>query len=393
MLSEQKLAKRSIRYFQLRSPKAVSPFHLLVRVPLKRAKDEKRVTNSSSSKAGKEFFAALASLLVSSRQLTRKENHVYHVYMAKGRWMMPKAVRFDRYGGIDVLQVAEVERPTPGSGQVLVQVKAAGINPGEAAIRQGVMAQRWPATFPSGQGSDLAGIVAGIGEGVETFAVGEEVIGFTNNRASQAEFVVVDATHLIYRPPNVSWEAAGALFVAGTTAYAAVRAISLKEGETVAVSGAAGGVGSIAVQLARHKGAKVIGLASADHHQWLSDHGVIPLAYGEGVSERIRNAAGGSLDAFIDTFGADYVDRALALAVRPERINTIFNFEAVEKYGVKSEGNARGASAAVLAELARLIDRGDLEIPVAHVYPLASVQAAYREIEQRHTLGKIVLMP
>jgi NADPH:quinone reductase-like Zn-dependent oxidoreductase len=287
--------------------------------------------------------------------------------------------------------MVEVERPTPGSGQVLVQVKAAGINPGEAAIRQGVMAQRWPATFPSGQGSDLAGIVAEIGEGVETFAVGEEVIGFTNNRASQAEFVVVDANHLIYRPPDVSWEAAGALFVAGTTAYAAVRAVSLEEGETVAVSGAAGGVGSLAVQLARHRGAKVIGLASAAHHQWLSDHGVIPLAYGEGVSERIRDAAGGSLDAFIDTFGADYVDRALA--VRPERINTIFNFEAVEKYGVKSEGNASGASAAVLAELARLIDRGDLEIPIAHVYPLASVQAAYRELEQRHTLGKIVLVP
>jgi NADPH:quinone reductase-like Zn-dependent oxidoreductase len=303
-----------------------------------------------------------------------------------------QAVRFDRYGGIDVLQVVEVERPVPGPGQVLVRVKAAGVNPGEAAIRRGAFAQRWPTTFPSGQGSDLAGIVAGIGAGVETFVVGEEVIGFTDNRASQAEFVVVEAPHLIYRPPNVSWEAAGALFVAGTTAYAAVRAVSLRQGETVAVSGAAGGVGSIAVQLARLKGAKVIGLAGAEHHSWLSDHGVIPLAYSEEVSERMREASGGHLDAFIDTFGADYVERALALGVRPERINTIFNFAAVEKYGVKSAGNVQGASAAVLAELARLIDRRDLEIPIAHAYPLAEVRTAYREVEKRHTLGKIVLV-
>lgn len=222
---------------------------------------------------------------------------------------------------------------------------------------------RWPATFPSGQGSDLAGVVAEFGAVVESFVVGVEVIGFTNNRASQAEFVV-EAAHLIYRPPNVSWEAAGSLFVAGTTAYAAVRAVLLREGDTVAVSGAVGGVGSIAVQLARQKGAKVLGLASAAHHQWLSDHGVIPLAFGEGVSERIREVSGGRLNAFIDTFGADYVERALTLGVQPERINTIFNFAAVEKYGVRSAGNAQGASAAVLAELARRIDRGISKSPL-----------------------------
>lgn len=177
--------------------------------------------------------------------------------------MIPQAVRFDRYGGIDVLQVVQVERSVPGPGQVLVRVKAAGVNPGETAIRQGAMGERWPVTFPSGQGSDLAGIVAEIGAGVESFVVGEEVIGFAHTRASQAKFVVVEAAHLIYRPPNLSWEAAGSSFVAGTTAYAAVRAISLGEKETVAVSGAAGGVGSIVVQLARQKGAMVLGLASA----------------------------------------------------------------------------------------------------------------------------------
>ncbi len=306
---------------------------------------------------------------------------------------MSKAVRFNQYGGIDVLQVVDVERPTPGSGQVLVNVKAAGINPGEASIRKGLLAERWPATFPSGEGSDLAGVVAAVGEGVQSFAVGDEVIGFTDKRASHAEFVVVEANNLTPRPRNVSWEVAGALFVAGTTAYATIRAVSLKRGDTVAVSGAAGGVGSIVVQLAVQEGAKVIGLASSAHHQWLRDHGVIPVAYGEGVEERIRAATDNSLDAFIDTFGADYVELALKLGVKPERIDTIANFEAVAKYGVKAEGTAQAASAEVLADLAQRIDQGKLEIPIARTYPLAEVREAYRELEQRHTRGKIVLIP
>jgi NADPH:quinone reductase-like Zn-dependent oxidoreductase len=306
---------------------------------------------------------------------------------------MPRVVRFEQYGGVDMLQVVDVERPAPGPGQVLVQVKAAGINPGEISIRKGMFAERWPTTFPSGQGSDLAGVVAAVGEGVQTFAVGDEVIGFTNNRASQAEYVVVEASDLTPRPRTVSWEAAGSLFVAGTTAYAAIRAVSLKSGDTVAVSGAAGGVGSIVVQLAARVGAKVIGLASPAHHQWLSDHHVIPVAYGEGVEERIRAASDDHLDAFIDTFGADYVELALKLGILPERINTIINFEAVARYNVKAEGNAQAASSEILADLARLIDQGVLEIPIARTYPLVEVREAYRELEQRHTLGKIVLVP
>src|SRR5215470_8239689 len=136
-----------------------------------------------------------------------------------------KAVRFDEYGGAEVLKVVDVPRPIPGPGQVLVQVKAAGINPGEAKIRDGLLHARWPATFPSGQGSDLAGIIAKTGPGVTGFKPGDEVIGFTDNRASQAEYVIVEAEHLTPKPPQVPWEVAGALFVAGATAYAAVRAV------------------------------------------------------------------------------------------------------------------------------------------------------------------------
>src|ERR1022692_1310380 len=295
---------------------------------------------------------------------------------------MPRAVRFDHYGGVDVLKVVEVERPVPGPGEALLRVKAAGINPGEAAIREGRMHERFPATFPSGQGSDLAGVVEEVADDVEQFEVGDEVIGFTNRRASHAELVLAEAEQLVPRPPGVSWEAAGGLCIAGTTAYAAVRAVALAAGDTAVVSGAAGGVGSLAVQLARHAGARVIGLAGKHNHRWLHEHGVIPLSYGDGVAERIREVAGEGIDAFIDTFGHGYVELALALGVRPEQIETIIDFQAAQKYGVKTEGSATAANARVLAELARLIDEGELEVPIAHVYPLEQVNDAYRELER-----------
>jgi NADPH:quinone reductase-like Zn-dependent oxidoreductase len=304
---------------------------------------------------------------------------------------MPKAVQFDKYGGVDVLQVREVPRPVPGPGQVLVQVKAAGINPGEAKIREGLLDSLYPATFPSGEGSDLAGIVAAAGPGVTGWTAGDEVIGWTDNRASHAEYVLVEADNLTARPAAVPWPAAGSLFVAGATAYAAVRAVALTAGDTVVVSGAAGGVGSLAVQLARRAGATVIGLASQPNHAWLSEHGVIPVAYGDGVAGRIRQPAP-KVDAFIDTVGGDYVELALNdLGVAPSRIDTIARYDAVAKYGVKAEGNAAGSSAAVLAELAGLIADGELDFPVAATFPLDQVREAYTELAGGHVHGKIVL--
>jgi NADPH:quinone reductase-like Zn-dependent oxidoreductase len=306
---------------------------------------------------------------------------------------MPKAVRFEEYGDVDVLEVVEVERPVPGPGEVLVRVKAAGINPGEATIRKGLLHERWPATFPSGQGSDLAGVVEEPGEGVTGFVVGDEVIGFTHERASQAELVAVDADHLTSRPAGVPWEVAGALFVAGTTAFAAVQAVAPEKGDTVVVSGAAGGVGSLAVQLAADAGASVVGIASAPHHDWLRGHGVHPVSYGEGLAERLRVESSGRIDAFVDAFGDGYVDLAVSLGVPPTRIDTIIDWAAAAKYGARTDGNMVGARAEVLAELARLIDEGRLEVPIARTYPLDEVQSAYRELERRHTLGKIVLVP
>lgn len=303
-----------------------------------------------------------------------------------------RAVQYDEFGGVDVLRVAEVPVPEPGPDEVLVEVAAAGINPGEAYVREGRYAQRWPSTFPSGQGSDLAGTVRALGPGVDAVAVGDEVFGWTDLRASQAEYVVVPVRQVLAKPSELAWEQAGALHVVGATAWAAVRAVDPRPGETVVVSAAAGGVGVLTVQLARRAGATVVGVASEANHDWLRAHGVVPVAHGDGLVDRIR-AAAPTVDAFIDLFGDGYVDVALALGVPPDRIDTIIDFAAVEEHGVKADGNAVGARPEVLAELAALLAKGELELPVAATYPLERVQDAYRELERRHTRGKIVLVP
>lgn len=304
---------------------------------------------------------------------------------------MSKAVRFDEYGEVDVLKVVDVPTPVPGGGQALVRVRAASINPGEAKIRAGLLHQMFPATFPSGEGSDLAGVVEDVGAGVTEFGVGDEVIGFTDNRASHAEFVVVDVANITPKPANVPWEVAGSLHVAGSTAVAVVRAVDLKAGDVVAVSGAAGGVGALTVQLAKRAGADVIGIAGPDNHEWLTAHGVTPVAYGEGLADRLR--AAGPVTAFIDTYGDGYVKLAIDLGVAPDRIDTIADFPAIQQYGVKGKGSAAAAGAAVLAELAALVDKGELDVPIAATYPLDDVRAAFTRLATGHVRGKIVLIP
>jgi NADPH:quinone reductase-like Zn-dependent oxidoreductase len=304
-----------------------------------------------------------------------------------------KAVRFDEYGGVDVLDVREVEDPVAGPGEVLVAVKAAGINPGEIAIREGRLDARWPATFPSGEGTDFAGVVRALDEGPGGFAVGDEVLGWTEQRASHAELVAVPADQLAAKPEAVPWGVAGSLFVVGMAALASVKAVDLQPGETVVVSAAGGGVGSAAVQLARKAGATVVGLAGERNHDWLRAHDVVPVAYGDGQAERIREATGGKVDAFIDTFGGGYVELASELGVSPDRINTIADFEAAQRLGAHTEGTHAIASAPLLAELVRLVADERLEIPIAKTYPLEQVREAFTELADRHTHGKIVLLP
>lgn len=305
-----------------------------------------------------------------------------------------RAVRFDKYGGPDVLHLTELDLPTPAKGQVLVRVKAAGINTGETAEREGAFEKIWPWPLPSGQGTDFAGIVETPGQDVTNFKKGDAVIGFTQRRDSQAEYVLAEADYLVPKPGHISWEQAGSLFMVGTTAYGAIKAVELKKGDTLIVSAAAGGVGSVVVQLATNIGARIIGIASEANHAWLTKHGVIPVSYGPDLAARIKQAAGEKpIDAFIDCFGKGYVDLAVQLGVPRDRIDTLIDFEAAKKYNVKTDGSDVAATGEILRELADDVDQGKLEIPIARVYPLTQVCEAFQELEKRHTHGKIVLVP
>jgi NADPH2:quinone reductase len=304
-----------------------------------------------------------------------------------------RAVRFDRYGGRDVLYVTDIEMPSPGAGEVVVEVRAAGINPGEAAIRTGALHDMFPATFPSGEGSDLAGVVTAMGPGVTEFSVGDEVLGFSFRRSSHATHTAVPVDQLIRKPPQLSWEVAGSLYVVGATAYAAVHAVAPQPGETVAVSAAAGGVGSIVVQLLVLREARVLGIAGPGNADWLRAHGVTPIVYGEGLADRLREAAPNGIDAFIDLFGPDYVQLAVDLGVAPERIDTIIAFQKAGVVGAKAEGSAEASTPEVLTEMANLVATGAIDFDVAATFPLDRVADAFEELEKRHTHGKIVLLP
>ncbi|MFI5912304.1 NADP-dependent oxidoreductase [Dactylosporangium sp. NPDC051541] len=304
-----------------------------------------------------------------------------------------RAVRFDAFGGPEVLYVTDIPMPSPGPGEVVVAVRAAGINPGESGIRTGALEFRYRTSFPCGEGSDLAGVVTALGPGVTGFAVGDEVLGFSWTRSSHATHTAVPVTQLIPKPPALSWEVAGALYVVACTAFAAVRAIHFEAGETVAVSAAAGGVGTLTVQLLRHKGVNVLGIASPSNQDWLAAHGAVQVSYGPGLTQRLRAAAPDGIDAFIDLFGPQYVDLALELGIPKDRINTIIAFQAAERLGVKAEGSEQASTVDVLTYMAGLVADGTLEIPIAATYALDDVVKAFEELDHRHTRGKIVLVP
>ena len=302
-------------------------------------------------------------------------------------------MKFSRYGGSDVLEVVDVDQPRPGPGEVVVRVVAAATNPGEMKIRQGDFADVWPATFPEGQGNDFSGRIAEVGPDEAGFSPGDEVMGFTP-RAAQADYVRSASDRLARKPPTLPWlpwEVAAAIPAAGSTAYAAVRAVRPRPGDTVVVSAAAGGVGVVAAQLARLAGARVIGTAGDANGPFLRSLGVEPVRYGDGLLERIQSLAPDGVDAFLDNFGAGNVDLAIKLGVAPDRINTIIDGDAASRYGAHSDAQAQADSPPVWEELAQLVAAGELTIPIQSVYPLEQVRDAYDELAARHTRGKIVL--
>ncbi|MFI9593767.1 NADP-dependent oxidoreductase [Nonomuraea sp. NPDC052265] len=303
---------------------------------------------------------------------------------------MSRAVRFSRYGGPEVLEIVQVPKPSPGPGQVLVRAIVAPINPGEIGIREGAFADIWPASFPEGQGNDFAGQVVEVGVGVTGFSAGDEVIGYAPRRA-QADYVVHDADTLARKPPAVCWEEAAPLSAVGVTAWAGVDAVNPQLGQVVVVSAAAGGVGVLAAQLARLRGATVIGTVGPRNVDFVRSLGIIPVLHGPGLAERIRQVAPSGVDALIDTFGDGHVATAIALGVSPQRINTIADRAAVRRYGVHDRAQEDAFSPRLVERLATMVADKRLLVPISAVYPLEQVGQAYVELAERHTRGKIVL--
>jgi NADPH2:quinone reductase len=309
----------------------------------------------------------------------------------KGRRDMPKAVQLSAYGGVDQLRIVDVAKPEPKPDEVVVRVVAAGTNPGEISIREGLLRDMYPMDFPFGQGSDFAGRVDSVGAEVTWLAPGDEVLGWSERRSAQAEFVVSSPSRLIPKPPALDWFRAGSLYIVATTAVGAVRAVSLKPGDVVAISGAAGGVGSLAIQLARRAGARVIGIASDKSAEFLRSVGIEPVAYGDGLAERLRALAPNGIDAFVDLFGGGYLELAVTLGVARERINTIIDFAGAQKYGVKTDGSAAAASRETLASVVDQVAWGEIVMPLTAIYPFVLLHDAYNELARRKAHGKIVL--
>ena len=310
---------------------------------------------------------------------------------------MSRAVRFERYGAPEVLAVVEVQAPVPAADQVLLRVRAAGLNPFESKLRRGLFDGQIPVSFPAAQGTDVAGVVERVGEAVRSMAPGDEVFGASAGRGSHAERVLANPSQLLVRPPQLDWAVAGSLWTAASTAVATVAAVGVQAQDRVVVAGAAGGVGCLAAQLAAHHGAAVIGVASERNHAWLRSRSIVPVAYGDGLAERVQAAAaqaGGRPTALIDTVGHGYVELALELGIAPERIDTIADFDAAREHGVKAEGQSALADvAAAVGQVAALIVAGAVELPVAATFTLERVREAYELLEASHPAGKIVLMP
>lgn len=299
---------------------------------------------------------------------------------------MAQAVRFSEFGGPEVLEVVEVPTPQPGEGEVLVEVVATGISPVESAIRLGTHPERWPVEFPSGQGREFAGVVVATGPGATRFHKGEEVMGYVE-RGAQATHVVAPESQLLHKPTSLPWEVAGSLYVAGTTALGAVEGLNIGPDDVVVITAAAGGVGCLAAQLARARGAMVIGTTAESRFDFLRQFDIIPLPYGADLADAVRRVTDRPVTAFLDFLGGQAASAA-ELGVPPVRVFTTTDWGAVEdNFAVKLYAGDTTA----LGRIAQLAAERRIRLPIADVFGLDEVAHAYRQLDQRDSAGKIVL--
>ncbi|MCU1482008.1 MAG: putative oxidoreductase [Subtercola sp.] len=301
-----------------------------------------------------------------------------------------QTVQFSEFGGVDVLELVEIEMPHPGPGEVLVEVLVAGINHIEAYIRQGLFADDIPTSANQTQGSDFAGIVIEVGEGVTRFTRNAEVLGHAR-LSSHAYHVVVSADNLVAKPKQLSWEVAGSLFLAGLAAHDLVEAAHISPGETIVVSAAAGGVGSIEIQLAKLRGATVIGTCGERNFDYLRQLGVKPVVYGDGLADRIELLAPNGVAAYLDNFGQNGADIAAQLEVDPARYASSDERKRIEVTAIDPDEHERARNTLVLARLAELAATRQISVLISGYYPFGLVHEAFDDLETRHARGKIVL--
>jgi NADPH2:quinone reductase len=306
------------------------------------------------------------------------------------------------FGGPEVLSVREETLAEPGPGQVLLDVRAAGVNPVDVKLYSGNMGAD-DSTLPMRLGFEVAGVVRAVGTDAVgpagAVSVGDKVIAFRIGGGYAAQ-VLVSAAAVLPKPEEASWEQAAGLMLAGTTAVHALAATAVRNGDTVLVHNASGGVGLMAVQIAKARGAHVIGTAGEGRHQFLREWGVQPVEYGSGLADRVREIASDGVDAAIDLVGTDEaVDVSLELVADRQRIATIAAFDRAQQDGFKALGGGPGADSgtdlrdAARLELVSLVEEGQLEVVIDEVLPLADVAAAHEKVAKGHTHGKIVLVP
>lgn len=304
---------------------------------------------------------------------------------------MTKAVVFERFGGSEVLEVRDVPEPHAGAGEVRVRVAAAGLNPVDWKLALlPAVAERFGVTLPSGFGSDLAGVVDEVGEGVSGFAVGDRVYGGARHRAV-AEFAVLtpgaDALH--HTPAELDDVTAAALDIAGRSAVAALEAIAATAGDTVLIGAAAGGVGVFVTQLALAAGARVVGTASERNHDFLRQLGAEPVTYGAGLADRVRAVAPGGITAAIDLWSDEVVHAAIELGVVPARISTIVHGSALPDGVVATGGASAGPRA--LERVAAAVADGSIVVPIEATFPIDRIVEAVELQRAGHVRGKVVV--
>ncbi|MFC5751383.1 NADP-dependent oxidoreductase [Actinomadura rugatobispora] len=302
---------------------------------------------------------------------------------------MSRAIAFHEPGGPEVLRLIEVPDPQAGPGEVLIRVKAAGVQPFDVAVVEGWLPAGAEAAYPRIPGNEFAGVVERTGEGVAGFAPDDEVLGFGLLQAYQ-ERLVIPADQITAKPPSMPWEVAGGFSAAAQTAHIALGELAVASGDTLLVHGAAGAVGTVAVQLARLAGATVIGAAREAHHDYLRSLGALPVGYGPGFTGRVlRSAPEGGVDAALDGVGGHALEASLDLVKDRARILTLVEHGKAGELGIRVTPPAR--SAARLAGLADLYARGDLTVHVRETFPLERAADAHRAYKAGNIHGKIVL--